>query len=37
MNANREIIRLESISKSPVVVCFSETLSGLHSIRAFKK
>ena len=34
---NRELIRLESISRSPIVSYFSETLNGLSVIRAFKK
>lgn len=31
------MIRLESISRSPIVSYFSETLNGLSVIRAFKK
>lgn len=34
---SREIKRLESISKSPVFVLFSETLNGLPIIRAFRQ
>ncbi len=34
---SREIKRLESISKSPVFVLFSETLNGLPIIRAFQQ
>jgi len=35
MKCNREIVRLESISKSPIVSFFTETLGGLSIIRAF--
>jgi ATP-binding cassette subfamily C (CFTR/MRP) protein 2 len=34
---NREIVRLEGITKSPVVSYFGETLNGLHSVRAYNK
>lgn len=37
IKANRELTRLESISKTPVVSFFGETLNGLHSIRAYKR
>ncbi|GAB9477499.1 Abc transporter c family member 2, partial [Globisporangium polare] len=33
---SREIKRLEGITRSPIFSLFSETLSGLHTIRAFK-
>lgn len=35
MKANRELYRLESISKSPILSLFSETVLGLTLIRAF--
>jgi len=35
MNASREIYRLESISKSPILSYFSETILGLSTVRAF--
>lgn len=35
LGTSRELIRLESISKSPIIQHFSETLSGLSTIRAF--
>ena len=34
---SRELKRLESVSKSPVFVHFSETMSGLPTIRAYRK
>ncbi|CAD8048099.1 unnamed protein product [Paramecium sonneborni] len=37
MAANRELYRLESISKSPILSFFSETVNGLNIIRAFRK
>ncbi|CAD8052568.1 unnamed protein product [Paramecium sonneborni] len=37
MAANRELYRLESISKSPILSFFSETVNGLNIIRAFGK
>ncbi|KAL4492939.1 hypothetical protein ABPG72_020718 [Tetrahymena utriculariae] len=37
MNAQREIVRLETISRSPIVQYFGETLMGLPSIRAFRQ
>lgn len=37
IKTNRELTRLESISKSPVVSFFGETLNGLHSVRAYKR
>jgi len=36
-NMNREITRLESISKSPIVSFFSESLGGLISIRTYNE
>ena len=35
IQGSREMKRLESVHKSPVFVLFSETLSGLATIRAF--
>lgn len=35
MKANRELYRLDSISKSPILSLFSETVLGLTLIRAF--
>jgi hypothetical protein len=35
-NASREIQRIEPITRSPIYSLFSETLSGLSSIRAFE-
>lgn len=37
MKVNREVTRLENISKSPVVSFFSESLNGLTYIRAYNK
>lgn len=37
ITANRELVRLEGITKSPVVSYFSETLNGLHSVRAYNR
>lgn len=37
VTVSRELKRLESIKKSPVFVTFSETLTGLAVIRAFRK
>jgi len=37
MSLNREVTRLESISKSPIVSFFSESLSGLTSIRTYQE
>ncbi|CAD8136284.1 unnamed protein product [Paramecium pentaurelia] len=37
MAANRELYRLESLSKSPILSFFSETVNGLNIIRAFTK
>jgi len=36
-NINREVTRLEGISKSPIVSFFSESLGGLISIRTYKE
>jgi hypothetical protein len=36
LHVSRELKRLESITKSPVFVLFSETLQGLHVVRAFR-
>jgi ABC-type multidrug transport system fused ATPase/permease subunit len=35
MNAQRECIRLESISNSPIVSGFNETMNGLSTLRAY--
>jgi len=37
MRVNREVTRLEGISKSPIVSYFSESLAGLTSIRAYNE
>lgn len=37
MTVNREAVRLESISKSPIVSYFSESLNGLTSVRAYNE
>ncbi|KRX07927.1 P-loop containing nucleoside triphosphate hydrolase [Pseudocohnilembus persalinus] len=37
MKCHLEIVRLESITKSPVVSFFNETLMGLHSVRAYNR
>jgi len=37
MRVNREVTRLEGISKSPIVSYFSESLAGLTSIRAYSE
>lgn len=37
MKCHLEIVRLESITKSPVVSFFNETLLGLHSVRAYSR
>lgn len=36
LESSRELTRLESISRSPIVQHFSETLNGLSTIRAFR-
>ena len=35
MKSNRALVRLEGISKSPIISCFSEILSGVATIRAY--
>lgn len=35
MKPNRELVRLEGITKSPVISCFSEILNGVATIRAY--
>eukprot|EP01121_Diplochlamys_sp_Union-15-3_P018939 TRINITY_DN7011_c0_g1_i1.p1 TRINITY_DN7011_c0_g1~~TRINITY_DN7011_c0_g1_i1.p1 ORF type:complete len:625 (+),score=107.71 TRINITY_DN7011_c0_g1_i1:214-1875(+) len=37
MSSSRELKRLDSVSKSPVYALFSETLSGVSTIRAYSK
>ena len=37
MNFNREIIRLKSISASPIIQLFEEAIDGVATIRAFGK
>lgn len=37
MSANRELYRLESISKSPILSYFSETIIGVAVIRAYNR
>ena len=37
LESNREFVRLERVSKSPVISFFTETLQGLSQIRAFKQ
>ena len=37
LNSSRDVKRLEALSKSPVFTHISESLSGLVTIRAFKK
>lgn len=37
MMAQREVVRLETISRSPIVQFFGESLQGLPSIRTFKQ
>ena len=37
MTCNRELYRLESISKSPILSYFSETVNGITTIRAYNK
>lgn len=35
MKPNKELVRLEGITKSPIVSCFSEILNGVATIRAY--
>lgn len=35
MKPNRELVRLEGITKSPIVSCFSEILNGVATIRSY--
>ena len=35
MKPNRQLVRLEGITKSPVISCFSEILNGVTTIRAY--
>lgn len=35
MNANREIVRLKIITRSPIVAFFTESMQGLPSIRSY--
>ncbi len=37
MKTYTEIVRLESITKSPIVSLYSETLNGITTIRAFSQ
>lgn len=37
MKTYTEIVRLDAITKSPVVCLYSETLNGISTIRAFNK
>ncbi len=37
MIANREVYRLEGITKSPVLSYFTESLNGLPTIRSYRK
>ncbi|KAL4454971.1 hypothetical protein ABPG74_006353 [Tetrahymena malaccensis] len=37
MNSQREVVRLETLTRSPIISFFNETLNGLSSIRAFKQ
>ena len=36
INAGRDLNRLDGISRTPIITCFSETISGATTIRAFK-
>ena len=36
INAGRDLNRLDGISRTPIVTCFSETISGAPAIKAFK-
>lgn len=35
MKPNKELVRLEGITKSPVISCFTEILNGVATIRAY--
>lgn len=35
MKPNKDLVRLEGITKSPVISCFSEILSGVATIRSY--
>ena len=35
MKPNRELVRLDGITKSPIISCFSEILSGVATIRSY--
>jgi ABC-type multidrug transport system fused ATPase/permease subunit len=37
LSTSRELTRLDSITKAPVIVHFSESISGVMTIRAFRK
>ncbi|KAL4503360.1 hypothetical protein ABPG72_000966 [Tetrahymena utriculariae] len=37
MNSQREVVRLETLTRSPIISFFNEALNGLSSIRAFKQ
>ncbi|CAK8572803.1 unnamed protein product [Lathyrus sativus] len=37
LSTSRELTRLDSITKAPVIVHFSESISGVMTVRAFKK
>ncbi|EAS00380.2 ABC transporter C family protein (macronuclear) [Tetrahymena thermophila SB210] len=37
MNSQREVVRLETLTRSPIISYFTEALNGLSSIRAFKQ
>ena len=35
MNPNRELVRLDGITKSPIISCFTEILNGVATIRSY--
>lgn len=37
MTAQREVVRLETVSRSPIISYYAESLSGLSTIRAFNR